>query len=172
MTATTQDVRRVRRNVLVAYGVLGVLGAAFFALSFQYDFSVRDGLVGPGFLPRIAGGALAVIGILLVLQEVRTGSVLAGDSGSDEAADKLNRRTVIKLVSVFAGITLALLLTPVVGLLPAFTLLVLVLMILVERMPVVPSLIIGVTAGIVAHLLFGVVLQVPLPLGVFEGVLA
>ncbi len=167
--ATTQ---RARRSVLVAYAILSAVGAGFFLLSFQYDFSVRGGLVGPGFLPRIAGGALAVIGLLLVAQELRGGSVLKGDSGSDEAAERISRSTAIKLVAVFAGITIALLVTPVIGLLPAFTLLVLALMLFVERMPVLPSILIAVTAGVVAHLLFGVALQVPLPLGVFEGVLA
>lgn len=171
MTATTDGARQVRRSVLIAYGALGVIGAGFFALSFQYDFTVRDGLVGPALLPRVAGAILAVIGLLLALQEWRSGSVLAGDSGSDEQAEKLDRRTVVKLLSVFGGITAALLITPVIGLLPALTLLALALMIVVERMPVVTSLIIGVAAGVVGHLLFGVVLQVPLPLGVFEGVL-
>jgi len=172
MSAETTEVRRARRSVLIAYAVLAAIGAAFFALSFQYDFTVRGGLVGPAFLPRIAGAMLAVIGLLLVLQEVRSGSVLAGDSGSDEAAGRISRRTAIKLISVFAGIALALLLTPVLGLLPALALLVLALMLLVERMPVLPSILIAVIAGVVAHLLFGVVLQVPLPLGLFEGVLA
>lgn len=164
---------RGRKSVIVAYGVLAVLGAAFFALSFQYDFLKAGDLVGPGLLPRVAGLMLALIGVGLILQEIFVGSTLAGDSGMVLEGDDapLSRETAIKLVSVFGLITVSLLLTPVLGLIPSLALLVFVLTVFIEKMSVVVSTIVTVSAAVVAYLLFVILLQFPLPMGIFEGLL-
>lgn len=163
--------RRIRRGVLIAYGVVAVIGALFFALSFSYDFLKQGDLVGPGFLPRVAGAILAVLGILLVIQEVRVGSTLAGDSGVAEDHQPMNRKTAMKIVLVFGLITAALLLAPLLGLIPALYLLLLALTLGVERMPVVPSLIVCTVAAVVGYALFVLLLRVPIPMGIFEGIL-
>ncbi len=169
--ASADEKRRVRRGVVIAYGVVAVLGAAFFALSFQYDFFKQGDLVGPGFLPRIAGAVLAVLGLLLVMQEVRTGSTLAGDSGIDETQAPMDRKTALKIVLVFGLITATLLLSPVLGMIPSLYLLILALTLAVERMPVIPSLIICTAAAVVGYVLFVIVLRVPIPMGIFGGIL-
>ena len=69
----------------------------------------------------------------------------------------------------FGLIILAVLLVPVVGLIPPLVALVAALTIGVERKPLVPSLILTVGAALVAWGLFVAVLRVPVPMGVFEG---
>jgi hypothetical protein len=61
---------------------------------------------------------------------------------------------------------------PVLGLIPPLVLLVAALTIFVERMPVLPSLAVTAGAAVVAYALFVMVLRVPIPMGVFEGVLS
>lgn len=171
MSTAETPTRRARRSVLIAYGVVALFGAAFFALSFQYDFFRYGDQVGPGLLPRIVGALVAVLGLALMLQEVRTGSVLTGDSGIEDEDEDAgpSRQTIIKLVSVFGMIVVAVLLVPLIGLVPPLVLLVLALTIFVEKMPVIPSLISTVVAGVVAFVLFAVVLRLPVPMGIFEG---
>lgn len=170
MSEAIQTPRRTaRRAILIAYGVIALTGALFFALSFQYDFHRYEDQVGPGFLPRIAGGIVLLLGTALMVQEARVGSVLLGDSGVDEEqSGGMSRTTVIKLLTVFGIIILAVLLVPVLGLIPPLVLLVAALTIFVERMPVLPSVAVTVGAAVVAYALFVLVLRVPIPMGVFE----
>ena len=162
------DVRQARRSILVSYGVISVFGAVGFALSFQYEFFRYGNPVGPGFLPRAVAAIIVVLGLALMLQEIRVGSVLRGDSGVDDEAGEQSTSTR-KLVVVFGLIILAVLLVPVVGLIPPLVALVAALTIGVERKPLVPSLILTVGAALVAWGLFVAVLRVPVPMGVFEG---
>lgn len=159
-----------RRGVLISYAVLTLLGFGFFVGSLQYEMATAGGQVGPAYLPRYASILLVILGLLLVMQELRGRSRLAGDSGIEDDAPPLGRRTVFKLLGVFGLITVALLLVPVLGLILSLVLLIPALSIGVERMPVVTSLIVTVCAAVLAYVLFVVVLQVPLPMGVFEGV--
>src|SRR5690625_6606059 len=94
-----------------------------------------------------------------MLQEIRVGSVRRGDSGVDDEAGEQSTSTR-KLVVVFGLIILAVLLVPVVGLIPPLVALVAALTIGVERKPLVPSLILTVGAALVAWGLFVAVLRV------------
>ena len=170
-TSPTEQTRRARVGVLIAYGLLALIGSGFFALSFQYAFTTGAGTVGPAFLPRVVGALTAVLGISLAIQEVRVGSVLLGDSGLAEDDTRLSRETLFKLVSVFGLMTTALLLVPVLGLILPLTLLVLVVTVFLEKMPVLPSIAVTVTAAVVAYVLFVVVLRFPIPMGILEGIL-
>ncbi|MGI6878537.1 tripartite tricarboxylate transporter TctB family protein [Microbacterium sp. gxy059] len=172
MSETTHAPRRVRRGVVAAYGVIALIGAAFFALSFEYDFFRYGDQVGPGFLPRVAGMLALLLGIALIVQEIRTGSVLLGDSGVEEDGDTgMSRASMIKLLTVFGLIILAVLLVPVLGLIPPLVLLVGTLTIVIERMPILPSILVAALAAAIAYALFVLVLRVPIPMGVFEGIL-
>ena len=122
------DVRQARRIVLVSYGVISVFGAVGFALSFQYEFFRYGNQVGPGFLPRAVAAIIVVLGLALMLQEIRVGSVLRGDSGVNDEAGEQSTSTR-KLVVVFGLIILAVLLVPVVGLIPPLVALVAALLV-------------------------------------------
>lgn len=161
-----------RRSVLIAYGIVTLVGAFFFAFSFEYDFFRGDsGQVGPAFLPRITAVLVMVLGLALMRQEARSGSVLSGDSGIAESTEALDAKTVRKLALVFGLMTVSLLLLPLVGLLVPLVALVLVLTLVVERMPLVPSLAVTAGAGALGYVLFVVVLAIPLPMGLLDGVL-
>ncbi len=161
--------RRARPGALIAHAVTTLIGAGFFFGSFQYDLYRAEEQIGPAFLPRYASVLLVILGLLLVIQEIRGRSELSGDSGVDEAR-VITRPMVIKLLTVFGLITVALLLVPFLGLILSLMLLIPALAIGVEKMPVVPSLLFAAGAGIVAYLVFIVSLQVPLPMGVLEGI--
>ena len=83
----------------------------------------------------------------------------------------MTRRTAIKIVAVLGLTTLAVVAVPLLGLLVPLVLLVPILMIGVERMPVAWSLLITAGAAVVSYVLFIVVLRLPIPMGVFEGIL-
>lgn len=163
---------RGRRPVLVAYAVLAVLGAVFFLGSLNYPWTnPEDATIGAAALPRVAGLLLALIGICLMIQEQRTGSVLEGDGHITEEAEHTPQeaRTIRrKLIVVTAVMVVTALLIPVLGMLPALALMTLFLTAFVERLtwPTALATAVGVLA--VAYLLFIVVLRVPLPLGLFD----
>ncbi|TDC63251.1 tripartite tricarboxylate transporter TctB family protein [Streptomyces hainanensis] len=162
----------VRTPVVVAYGVLAAVGALFLALSFEYHWTnPEDGAVGPGALPRVAGLALLLLGLVLVRQEIRVGSALEGDGLVVEDAahtPEERRRVRRKLLAVVATMVVTALAIPLLGLLPALTLMTLFLAAVVERQPPLRSLLVAGATYAVAHLIFVVVLRVPLPLGVFD----
>lgn len=162
---------RVRPGVITAYSVITVLGAGFFFGSLNLNMYRGEDQVGPAYLPRYAAILLIILGVLLLVQELRGRSVMAGDSGIEEDAAPLTRKTVLKLLTVFGLIIAALLLVPIIGLIGSLVLLIPALTMGVERMPVIPSLVVTAAAAVVAYVIFIVVLRVPLPLGIFEGVL-
>lgn len=171
-TQATEARASARRSVLIAYGVITLVGAFFFSFSFQYDFFRGDsGQVGAGFLPRVVSVLVMVLGLALMRQELRGGSRLTGDSGVAEEEQALDSRTARKLAVVFGLMTLALLLVPVLGLVLPLVALVLALTVGVERAPLLPSLAVTVGAAVIGYVLFVTVLNIPLPMGVLEGVL-
>lgn len=169
-TATSEQTRRARPGALIAHAVTTLIGAGFFIGSFQYDLYRAEDQIGPAFLPRFASVLLLILGLLLVIQEIRGRSDLSGDSGVDEAR-AITRPMVIKLLTVFGLITVALLLVPLLGLILSLMVLIPALAIGVEKMPVMPSLLLAAGAGLTAYLVFVVSLQVPVPMGIFEGIL-
>lgn len=160
-----------RRGVLIAYALITAIGLAFVVGSYSYTYQMESGQVGPGYLPRFVGGIVIILGVLLVIQELRGGSVLAGDSGVDESR-KLDRSTIIKLVIVFALMALAVTATPLIGIIPSLAILVAVLGIFVEKMPKITTMCFVIGASVGAYIIFIEVLNVPLPMGIFGVLLA
>ncbi|MFZ3560551.1 tripartite tricarboxylate transporter TctB family protein [Streptomyces sp. BH055] len=169
---TTPTPERARRPVLLAYGALTALGTLFFAGSFAYPWTQpEDGTIGAGVMPRTAGLLLAVLGLLLVRQELRTGSVLEGDGHVEEAAGadaEEARRVRAKLIVVVVTMVVTALLVPFLGLLPALTLMTLFLTAVVERQPLGRSVLVAVLVFAVSYLLFITILSIPLPFGLFD----
>ncbi|MGK5529704.1 tripartite tricarboxylate transporter TctB family protein [Streptomyces sp. URMC 129] len=172
VTDGTDARRTVRRPVLAAYGVLSAVGTAFFLLSFPYHWSSpEDGAIGPGAVPRVAGLALALLGLVLIRQEIRVGSTLEGDGLVAEDSGHTpeeTRRIRRKLVVVVATMVITTLLIPVLGLLPALSLMALFLAAVVERQPWPRSAAMAAATLAGTYLLFEVLLRIPLPLGIFD----
>jgi membrane associated rhomboid family serine protease len=170
---TTSPARAAgRRPVLAAYAVLTVVGALFFLGSFAYPWTnPEDGTIGAGALPRVAGLLLLLIGLALMRQESRTGSVLEGDGHvveDEEHTPEETRAIRRKLILITAVMVVTALLIPILGMLPALALMTLYVTAFVEKLrrPVALSTAAGVL--VVSYLLFTVVLRVPLPLGLFD----
>lgn len=168
-----QDVQaRGRRPVLAAHLVLAAVGAAFFLGSFAYPWTnPEDGTIGAAVLPRTAGFLLLIVGIGLCRQELRSGSVLEGDGhvAAEAAHDSAQLREIRrKLVLVTAGMFVAALLIPFLGMLPALALLTLCLTKFVERLRWRTSVAAAVGVLAVSYVLFIVVLRVPLPFGLLD----
>ncbi|MFI6690690.1 tripartite tricarboxylate transporter TctB family protein [Streptomyces sp. NPDC050433] len=161
-----------RRPVLAAYAVLTTIGALFFLGSFAYPWTnPEDGTVGAAALPRVAGLLLLLVGLGLIRQEFRTGSILEGDGHVTEEAEhtpeetRAIRRT---LVLVIAVMVLTALLIPILGMLPALALMTLYVTAFVEKLRWPVALATSAGVLVVSYLLFTVVLRVPLPLGLFD----
>jgi hypothetical protein len=161
---------RARREVIVSRVVLIAMGATFVLGSFAYDWAGDDGTIGPAVLPRTAGLLLVLVGAALVVQEVRSGAErddeAVGVIAGTEQPDSVHTRR--KLVVVLAAMLASALLIPVTGLLPTLALLTLFLCAVVERQPLLRSVGVAAGVGLLGHLLFVVLLRVPLPYGVFD----
>lgn len=168
---STQAQTGPRRAVVIAYGALTAIGAAFFALSFNYPWSSSDGSIGAATLPRTASALLILLGLLLVRQELRGGSIREGDGlVAEDAAHTPEEVRALrrKLITVFAAMVVTALLVPFLGLLLALAVLTLFLTAVVEKQPLVRSLLVAAGTFVVAYLIFVVLLQVPLPFGLLD----
>lgn len=157
---------------LATWVAIALLGGAFAAGGLGYGLTKEGGQVGPGLLPALAGGLLALTALVQVVRTVR-GSGAPEESAEDvvPAEDDVDRRTMRQrtriLWTVFGLTLVGLLLVSVLGFLAAFGLLVLVISVAVERRPVVPALVVSVLAVAVVYAIFVLFLRVPLPGGIF-----
>lgn len=170
-TADAQ-VRRhsARKSVLYMFCMIILVGLIFFTLSWQYPLMLGQ-QVGPGFVPCIASAAMITMGVLLLLDELKRGSILEGDgaiSVVEEQSGPELKATRKKLIWVGILTPIACLLFPVLGLLPSLTILAFVLSAFVERMPKAASAIVAAATFGVFYLIFVMVLRVPLPFGIFD----
>lgn len=179
MTLTPRIARVAFSAALALLGIGAAIGG------WGYGVTQENGQVGAGFLPVALGVLMAVLAgadalLGLRLREQRPREEL-GDLGAevelasidhvDEAPDvdalgRTQRQRNRMLVVVAALLLGALMLVPLLGLLISLGLLMLAVAIGVERRPVLSSVLITVIVVGVFHLVFGVLLRVPLPTGV------
>lgn len=170
--------RRVNPDLVIA-GTLGALGAAMAVRSIGYHLLGSGGRIGPGFMPFVAGIALAVfsawacVEIVVQARRAEPGSAAASTGeavGTEEATGTAAKSTESpgtkrKVVLVFLLAVGATALTAVTGFLIAFGLLVFVLLAAVEREPLKLAAPISVAAVAMSWLVFIRLLGVPLPGG-------
>ncbi|WP_432573337.1 tripartite tricarboxylate transporter TctB family protein [Kineococcus sp. SYSU DK005] len=171
---------RAPRGQVVATAVTGALGAAFFTLSFAYPWQLEDGSVGPAALPRTASALLVLVCLARLGLQLR-GSVPepaapgeqepAGDGeGAAPAAEEVEEvpHARRKLLLVGATVLATALLVPYLGLLLALGLMTLFLAAVVERQPLLRSLLVAGGTLAVSYLVFVVLLGIPLPTGLLD----
>jgi len=166
--------------------VLAIVGIAAVIGGLGYGAFQEDGLIGPGFLPVLAGGLVAVfavgdvIGRLRAKPKMSEAELLLGPDAGDVIADEVAAESDIDifgrdqkqrtrmLVAVLAILIVTLVLVPILGFLVSFALMLLAIAIFVEKRKWLPA--VGVTAGAIAvtYLIFVVLLRVPLPQGFLE----
>lgn len=89
-----------QRGGLIASAVLTVIGVAAVLGGLGYGVTVEDGEIGPGFLPVLSGGLVAIFGVLDLIGRVRrrsdlpTQAELILDTVDDEFEDDDIRGTV------------------------------------------------------------------------------
>lgn len=155
-----------RLSQVVLFSGLTLVGAGFAVSAVGYGVLLPESRIGPGFLPLAAGGLLAVLSALLLVQQLRTPGQDEPEPGTDDFGRTPAQRMWI-LRRVFALLPAALLVVPVVGMVAAFGLLVLVISTWLERRRGLPAAALSVVSAAAMYVIFAVVLRVPLPTGVF-----
>lgn len=173
MTQTLEQApekHRARKPVLYTFGGITLLGVIVFTLSWQYPL-FNGHQIGPGFLPRLASAGMTVMGALLIMDELRRGSVLVGDGavveGSEQTPEEL-KATHRKLIWVGVLTLAACVAVGVLGLLPSLTILAFLLSAFVEKMTKRISAVIAAATFVVMYLIFVVILKVQMPFGIFD----
>jgi putative tricarboxylic transport membrane protein len=163
--------RLVRAGEVVASAVLTLLGGFAAVAGVGYGVLVDGSRVGPGFVPLFAGLLLAGLGTAMLVVAVRR---VLGERGRREEAEagpdadifgRTAAQRVRMLWSVLGLTLLAVVAVPYAGFLVAFGLLVLAVSVLVERRRVVPSVAVAVATVAVTYAVFGLFLDIPLPVG-------
>jgi putative tricarboxylic transport membrane protein len=155
-----------RAQVWMLIGLV-VLGAGFAFSAPVYGVFGEQGRVGPGFVPMVAGGLLAVLAAVLLRRQLSQ-PVSAGEaeSGTDDFGRTAGQRAWM-LRRVFVLLPVTVLAVPVVGMVCAFGGLVLVISTWLEGRRVLPAVAFSVAVAGGVWVVFAVLLAVPLPTGIF-----
>ena len=165
--------------------LLAVAGAAAAIGGVGYGITQENGQIGAGFLPLVLGAALAALAGIDVIQTLRGRTLtdpaeeLTGVGAEADAAaidtvaeapdiDSLGRsqKQRNRMLAIVLGMTfVALLLVPVLGLLISLGVLLVAISTLVERRRILTSLLVGAIAVGLIHIVFAVLLGVPMPTG-------
>ncbi len=178
------NVRTAARGELAAYALLTAAGGCLVVTSFGYGLRNEDGSIGPGLLPLAIGSCMVVLaGFELarrlrgsrtphrdLLAEVAGNAVAepADPGGPPDGTDIFGRteaERVRQLWTVVAAMLGAILLVPLCGFLFAFGALVLFISVWVERRPWVTAIVVTAVSVAVVHVVFVLLLGVPLPGG-------
>lgn len=178
---------------LVGTGILALVGLVAVMMGLGYGFIGDNGQIGPGFMPVLTGAfilvaSLAEIGRLFLAPKDGSTAGLGGvaeelsaeaaaaqaaakeerGASSEEELDTFGRtaKQRSRTVPLIFGIVLAaVLLIQVLGMLLSLTAMMFAVVFLVERKPLLPSLLTSAAVLTVAYLIFVVMLGVPLPQG-------
>jgi len=173
----------VARVAVVSSVVLALIGIGAVIGGIGYGVIEEDGLIGPGFLPTMAGGLVAVFAIGDVIGRLRAkptmseaelilgaeaDAVLEEEVAAESDIDIFGRTQKQRsrmLVAVLGILVATLLLVPLLGFIISFALMLLSIAIFVEKRKWLPALAVTAAALAVTYLIFVVLLRVPLPQG-------
>jgi len=146
----------MKRFDIASAAVMLVLAALVVAGTPELDFWDE---VGPGsrFMPVWVAGVTAVLSLLLMLEARRR----AGDP-----VDWPDRAGLRRVASTFAGIIAFVLAAPWLGFVVTTALFVVALLLIVERRPLLPSLVSGLVTAALIHAIFIAWLSIALPKGI------
>ena len=142
-------------NLAIAVGAI-LFSAAILVGARQYPYWARTA-PGTGFMPTLLGLVGLALGVALLVTTLRRGPL--------GPLDLPDRPTGVRIAGAMAGLSLMIVLTPVLGLLLGQAIFMLFMLLGLERRPLLPSL---ATTAITTGLIHGVFmrwLHVPLPTG-------
>lgn len=165
--------------------VLGLIGIYAVVSGFGYQVLQENGEIGPGFLPAVAGGLVALFAAIDLVNKLRRtpehdvyddDAALIGDTAAITLREEMEptdvdifgrtqRQRNRMLLAVLGIIIATVALVPLLGFLISFGLMLIACAVAVERRKWLPSLIVTVVALSATYLIFVVVLRVPLPQG-------
>jgi putative tricarboxylic transport membrane protein len=151
--------------------LLALIGVAALMAGFGYGLTDDRGQVGTGFLPFVAGGALAVLAVAEVISARRrqAAEVQRAATETHEPDIDIQGRTPgqrVRILAVVLGLViLTVALVPVLGFLLSFAGLLFVVTMAVERMGVLKSAAVTAITIAVIWFVFAQFLSVPLPQG-------
>jgi putative tricarboxylic transport membrane protein len=154
------NVRSLREIDIGAGAIFAIFGLYVFALSLRLDF-YNDGVPGPGFFPAVLAIALIVCGVLLIALRLRGTKQDAG------RFDLPSRSQARRSLGLWVLVLAATLLINVVGFVISMFLLVAAILLGIEGRRDISTIITVIATPLLAYLLFGWLLQVQLPAGVF-----
>lgn len=175
---------------LIGAAVLMAVGLTMAIMAVDYDLFGRNGLIRPGFMPFLAGGFMALFGVVIAFSAFRQHRAYARSRGAKPAAepetgavstspDESQEReradgeadgngTFNKRVATVFGLTfVTILAAPVLGFILAFGLLIFVLLVFVERERLWIGVVVSGLASFSTWLVFVYFLRIPLPSGIF-----
>ncbi|WP_168380993.1 tripartite tricarboxylate transporter TctB family protein [Modicisalibacter radicis] len=152
--------------------ILVAIGAAFSTLSIDYCVLGEEARISPGFVPFIAGLLLVAFGAMIGWETWKsrvhvTTNPTGEDTGPETETDKQARHNTTKSVALIFGLLLiAVILSPILGFLLTFSILVFAILAVVEREHFWFSLVISLSIGLLAWLIFYQLMGIRLPLGI------
>jgi hypothetical protein len=173
----------VARVAIATSVILALLGIGAVIGGISYGVIEEDGLIGPGFLPTMAGGLVAIFAIGDIVSRLRAkptmseaelilgaeaDAVLEEEVAAESDIDIFGRTQKQRsrmLVAVLLILIVTLLLVPLLGFIISFGLMLLSIAVFVEKRKWLPALAVTAAALAVTYLIFVVLLRVPLPQG-------
>lgn len=150
-------------------GILGILGGALIIwLAFVQKLAfTKKGFPGPGFFPIMCGIAIVLCSILLMLENRSQAKKEASAAAEKKELEKnIINHTELKNFAVTIGVSWAVVLaTRFIGLLPAISIAVIVLLRVLGKEKYKLSVLVGAGTYVALFLIFDMFLHVPLPLG-------
>lgn len=141
-------------------GILAILGGLAI-ISGTFGFREVPGQqFGSGFFPRIVGGAAILTGLVQIL--------IATPAPALRIAPELRSRDALLKLAVLAAVIFWLLTVNMLGFLLTTALVALALSLVLGARPL-PALAVAAGLSVLLHVIFAVLLRVPLPRGVIEG---
>jgi hypothetical protein len=149
----------MRKVDIIAAGVVIATCVFFLAESLAMEFYTEDGVPGPGFFPTLV--LLLMIGCAVWL----VGSRLAKKEEDLPAFERPTRSQFQRSFGAWLALFGSVLLTTLVGFVPAMFVLVAILLLVIERRRTLGTVATIVLTPLLAYFLFGWLLQVRLPTG-------
>jgi hypothetical protein len=148
----------------VFFGVLLVALACYFQMALGMEWRTAAGRIGPGFFPRIIGGAGIVLTLVALAWSLRGEPDVDGEAADGGAAD-LGRhpRTMLLVVAAAASLVAA---YTALGAVVAGALFLLGCLWLLNREHPVANAVLGIGFSVGLYLLFETLLNAGLPAGV------
>lgn len=164
-------------------GGIGVAGVIAVAEGLSYGVIRDDGIIGPGFLPVLAGSLLVLLSLAIIRSTFRHDdsetildyveglaeqSRLEAEAEGDVTAATVAEGSQRSAVFVFVGIGVSLVVAQWLGLILALSALVFCVLFFIEKTGLVRAVIGTLVMGFGTWLVFAHYLEVPLAFGVFS----